>query len=225
MRTRTALSALSLLSLASMASASTLWDQSAINFNSPISMANWTTTGFGQTEAFGMTDISVPAGGWTVQSITVYMGTYAFSTPSQAVFNLFPKTGSLPTAANNPRRIANGGSGVNVAATSTYLSGDVLAVTSTMSVNIPAGDWWISLTPKFGSNGDVANQWPAASLYGNSQAVRFAAPLDATWSDNAALLGEGATDGAILIEGIATPAPSSLALLGLGGLIAGRRRR
>ena len=211
--------------LAGAAQASVLWDQSAIDYSSPISMANWLTTGFGTTEAYGMSDITVPAGQtWTVQSITVYMGTYAFSTPSQAVLNYFPKVGSLPLSTNNPRRTTNGGSGQLIAATSTYVDANVMTVTSSMNITLTAGDWWIGLAPKFGSGNDTANQWPAVSHYGNSQAYRTYAPLS-NWGDNAADLSAPSTDGAILIQGTVTPAPASLALLGLGGLVAGRRRR
>lgn len=231
MRTRTALSVLSVLSLAGIASADTLWDQSAIDLNSQMSMANWTkTSGFGQREAYGMSDVTVPAGGWTIQSITVWAGTLAFNDPTSATLNIFPKTSSLPTAANNPRSIALGGSGVVVPAVTSFIeingnSGQFAREITSSGLNIvlAPGNYWIGLTPKF-SGADADNQWPALNLYGNSQAVRFASPLDAAWSDNAALLGQPATDGAILIQGI-VPAPASAALLGLGGLLVGRRRR
>jgi len=214
--------------LASVSSASILWDQSAIGLDIPMSMANWTkTSGFGQREAYGMTDVTVPAGGWTIQSISVYMGTLAFSTPTQATLNVFAKTGSLPSASDNPRSADGSGVLVPVSVTAFEINGnsgqfanEVMA--SGLNISLPAGDYWIGLTPRYvGSSAD--NQWPALNQIGASQPVRFATPLDASWSDNAALLGEPATDGAMLIQGV--PAPSTLALVGLGGLIAGRRRR
>jgi len=216
---------------ASVAGADILWDQSAIDLNSTISMANWTkTSGFGQREAYGMSDVTIPAGGWTIQSITVWAGTLAFNDPTSATLNIFPKSSALPTAANNPRLAANGGTGVLVAAVTSFIeingnSGQFAREITSSGLNIvlAPGDYWIGLTPKF-SGSSTDNQWPALNLFGNSQAVRFASPLDAAWSDNAVLLGAPATDGAILIEGF-VPAPSSLALLGLGGLIVGRRRR
>ncbi len=229
--TRQVLAVMAAAGCAAAASADILWDQSAIDLNSTISLANWTkTSGFGQREAYGMSDVTVPAGGWTIQSITVWAGTLAFNDPTSAILNIFPKTSSLPTAADNPRLVANGGTGITVAAVTSVIqingnSGQFAReiTSSGLNVVLAPGDYWIGLTPRF-SGSSTDNQWPALSQYGDSQAVRFATPLDAAWSDNAALLGAPATDGAILIEGF-VPAPSSLALLGLGGLIAGRRRR
>lgn len=213
----------------SVCSADILWDQSAISLSSQISMANWTkTSGFGQREAFGMSDVTVPAGGWTIQSISVYMGTLAFNTPTTATLNIFPKTSALPLPSNNPRTVANGGSGQTVSVTNSMFeingnSGQFANEFTVSSLNIvlAPGDYWIGLTPLYlGSSTD--NQWPAVSQIGSSQSVRFAFPLDPTWSDNAALLSAPPTDGAILVQGI--PAPSTLALLGLGGMLIGRRR-
>lgn len=217
--------------VSSAAQADVLWDQSAINLDSTVSMPNWTkTSGIGQREAYGMTDVTVPAGGWTIQSISIYVGTLAFNTPTTATLNIFPKTGALPTAANNPRLVANGGTGVSVPVTVTsfeingnsgQFANDINA--SGLSIALAAGDYWIGLAPRYvGSSAD--NQWPAATTFGSGQAVRFAAPLDAAWTDTAALFGNSVQeDGAIKISGV--PTPGAMALLGLGGLLAGRRRR
>jgi MYXO-CTERM domain-containing protein len=212
------------------AQADVLWDQSAISLGAPISYANWTkTSGFGQREAYGMSDVTVPASGWTIQSISVYMGTLAFNAPTTATLNIFPKTGSLPTAANNPRPTASGGSGLTVPVSvlgfeingnSGQFANEVTA--SGLNIVLAPGDYWIGLTPRYvGSTSD--NQWPALTTYGNNQAVRFATPLDAAWSDNAVLGGLQSGDGAIKIQGV--PTPGALSILGLGGLVAGRRRR
>ncbi len=217
---------------AGAAQADVLWDQSAIDLNAPLSFANAVrTAGFGQREAYGMSDIHVGAGGWTIQSISVYMSTFAFSTPTTATLNVFAKTSSLPTAANNPRSTALGGSGTTVAVSvlqfeingnSGQFANEVIA--SGLNLNLAEGDYWIGLTPRYvGSDAD--NQWPALSQWGSSQAVRFATPLDPSWTDNAAAFGAGPTDGAIKIQGVAVPAPASLSLVGLGALAAGRRRR
>lgn len=213
------------------AQADVLWDQSAISLdpNAP-GLANHTqTSGFGQREAYGLTDVTVPAGGWTIQSISVYMSTYAFSSVTGATLNVFPKTSALPTAANNPRLAANGGTGTLVPVTvigfeingnSGQFANEVTA--SGLNITLAAGDYWIGLTPKY-QGGDSDNQWPALNPYGVGQVSRFAAPLDAGWSSSTSVYGDAHLDGAMKING--TPAPGAMALLGLGGLAAGRRRR
>lgn len=239
MNTRIASTGLVLsLALASVASADVLWDQSAIDINAPISYANRVTSsvpfGFGnQREAFGVADITVPAGGWTINSISVYMANYAiyvFNPASTAVLNIFSRTGPSPLASDNPRRPANGGAGVIYTATTTTFSfggQDIDQVTvSGLSITLAPGDYWIGLTPIYsgGSNGQPS-QWPAATQIGLNQFYRGAnqSTMDAGWTDNAVAGGLTHGDGAMLITGV--PTPGAAGLLGLAGLAAVRRRR
>lgn len=215
--------------IAGAANADVLWDQSAID-TSPTSQGLFHTIspGFNGMVIFGVADVTVPAGGWTINSISTYYSTFNFSPGTSAVLNVFPKTGSLPIAANDPRATPLG-NGTQVPVTSLDFVFDNQGIreytASGLNIALAAGDYWIGLTPvqpsgPFGAD----SQWSTTSAFGVGQAAwstDFGFPQG--WFDYGTLSGVAVHDGAFKIQGV--PAPSSLALLGLGGLLAGRRRR
>jgi hypothetical protein len=231
-RTALASSVVLTLALASGASADVLWDQSAISLTAN-SLPNHVTSSVGpggQREAYGMADITVPAGGWTIDSISVYMGFWAIfvnGPANGAVLNIIPRTpGQPPSNSYNPRRPANGGSGVLIPAaqvitTNFTLSGQSIdQVTATgLNIVLAPGDYWIGLTPTYsGGSFGQPNQWGTTNQIGANQYYRGAnlATMDAAWTSN-----QG--DGAMLITGV--PTPGAAALLGVAGLAAAGRRR
>lgn len=214
----------------SAAHADILWDQSALNTGpNGVGMANSVSPGFNGVIAFAMSDITVPAPGWNVQSITTYFSALSWfdGSVTDAVLNIFPKTGGSPIAGNDPR-VSPFGSGTLVPVTMTQVVVDAQGVNqvraSGLNLNLAAGDYWIGLTP-VGPTGPFGPdyQWSTTSVVGAGQHVRFYDP-DSGWLDEGALYTSAPLDGAILVEGV-VPAPSSIALLGLGALAARRRRR
>lgn len=218
------------LALASASNAAVLWDQSAID-TSPTGQGlfNTVSPGFNGSVVFGVSDVTVPAGGWTIQSITTFYSSFNFTAGTQAVLNVFPKTGNVPVATNDPRAMPTG-NGTQVPVTANDVVVDNQGVreytASGLNIVLAPGDYWIGLTPiqsagPFGAD----SQWGTSNPMGVSQAawsMDFGFPSG--WFDYSTLSGfTPIHDGAIRINGV--PAPSGLALIGLGGLMAGRRRR
>lgn len=216
--------------LAGAANADVLWDQSAID-TSPTGQGLYNTVspGFNGVVVFGVSDVTVPAGGWTIQSVSTYYSSFNFPGGTTAVLNVFSKTGGVPVAVNDPRASPTG-NGTVVPVTANDFVVDFQGVreytASGLNIVLAPGDYWIGLTPiqdsgPFGAD----SQWGTSNPMGVSQAawsLDFGFPTG--WFDYSTLSGFTPThDGAIKITGV--PAPSAMALLGLGGLMAGRRRR
>ncbi len=158
--------------------------------------------------------------------ITYYTSGIGFWPSSgTATLNIFPKTGTLPGPGDDPSfgltvpvDIVAGPNGLEVHA----------GAGTPLNIPLPAGDYWIGLTPdlEFGSFGQEFRQ-NSTSFVGDASAGRnpgggFGVGTD--WFDAGQVFGgEPDYDAAITILG--TPAPGTVALLGLGGLVATRRRR
>ena len=230
MRSSIAAAAAILMAVAGVASADILWDQSAIDVSpTGVGMPNSVSGGFNGWIAFGVSDVTVPASGWTIQSITTYFSALSWNQGdvTQAVLNVFPKTGGAPVPGNDPRATPTGsGTLVGVSQTGASAGGNGVweIMASGLSIALAPGDYWVGLTP-VGPAGPFGPdmQWSTPTRIGAGQQMRLFGP-DSGWLDVGATYGVPAVDGAILIQG-AVPAPASLALLGLGGLLAGRRRR
>lgn len=205
-----------------------LWDQSDLNTGpTGVGFVNSVSPGFNGVVGYGMSDVTVPAGGWTINSVATYFSALSWFDPSSvptAVLNIFPKTGALPAAGDDPRGTA---SGVIVPVTLTQIVVDFQGVNvveaAGLNISLAAGDYWVGLTP-IGPAGPFGPdyQWTTNTLVGQGQAVRFFSP-DSGWLDESSVYQVPTADGAIKICGI--PTPSALAVLGLGGLAIGRRRR
>jgi MYXO-CTERM domain-containing protein len=220
--------------MAGAARADVLWDQSAHGTSTIHNEAPATASGFSPSvKYYGLSDVTVPAGGWTIDSITIYCAANVWTADgvvTQGVLNFFPKSSALPGSANDPRPSPTG-LGTTVSVTQTLLGGVNTITASGLSSVLAAGDWWVGLTPIGpGSTGDA--QFVANSFVGAPQAATKINPggsWGGAWFDDGATF-NGANpianaDGAILITGTSVPAPASLGLLGLGGLVTLRRRR
>lgn len=210
---------------AGMSQADTLWDQSALNWfgnSHPNTISG--SPPFGST-AYTASDVSVPAGGWNVDSISMYFTNFDFSWAPELSgrLNIHPKTGAVPTY--------NPGEGAIVTMTTQMLNDPVQqqafykVTVSGLNTLLTEGDYWMSITPVapsgfFGpeqglpTNGVIGD----ISLY-YSPFNSFGAPPANTWGNVS-----GTQDAAILVEGTLVPSPAGLALLGLAGLFARRRR-
>jgi len=195
----------------------TLWNQSQLD---------WAASGFWNSISgsppFGATvytvaDVTVPAGGWTISSISMYFSQIEadWSTSvTQGRLYVQPKTGSMPTI--NP-----GGSLIPMSAVGLFDPSvqQAYAEVTASGLNIPltAGEYWIGITPAapsgfFGPELGIASANPTGT---NSRSFAVGG-FPSGWQDTT-------VDAAIKIRGI--PTPGTLGLLAMGSLAAVRRRR
>lgn len=228
--------AAAMLALAGAAQADILWNQLP-------DYDNMTASGLpdritvdpfsGPSAIFAVSDVTVPTGGWTIQSVSTYFTDFSFEpTVTSAVLNIFPKTGNLPLSTNDPRTSPTG-QGTTVAVVDVRTIGGatqqpaMILTAAGLNINLAAGSYWIGLTPTLaGGFFGTDSHWPAVSLIGDQSAARgYGSGPGATfpWTGAGAVVGVPAFDLAMTVTGV--PAPSSLALLGLAGLATARRRR
>ena len=201
----------------------TLWDQQP-----DPAQPGFIDQAFGDFLSFStytVSDVSFGSG-VTINDITTYYtnlnGIWGGIGAASATLNIFPKGGTLPGAGDDPT------TGTSVAVNISTGANGVEVHASGLNIALAAGDYWVGLTPElnFGTFGQEFLQG-SANIQGDASASRnpgggFGVGTD--WVDSGATFG-GIADwnGAITILG--TPAPGTLALLGLGGLVATRRRR
>jgi hypothetical protein len=201
----TAAALLTLVSTAAIAHADLLWDQSAISTSpSAPSVVNSRLTGFGGGNYYTVEDVTVPAGGWTITSITEYFSNYTLANMQTKAPNglliYFPKTASVPNVTPTTTQVA-------LTWTSTTISNQPVYVCAANNLNVvlAPGDYWITVSPiqsvdNFNGNNE---QWPSTTHYGNDCATYSSG---SSWSNT-----YPGYDGAFRIDGAlgsATPTRS-----------------
>jgi MYXO-CTERM domain-containing protein len=190
-------------------------------YNNPAGTGNFVDQEFGDYPTYStyqVADVTF-ASGSVINQITVYttVGIGNWGGITQARLNLFTKTGALPLASDDP----TAGTLVNA----TWSNGLLVA----SGLNIPvSGAMWVGLTA-VGDFGAVGQEFHlcGTSVSGDPDAYRnpggsFGLPAGTNWGDMTS--GAGYRDIAMTIEGV-VPAPGAMALLGLAGIAARRRRR
>jgi hypothetical protein len=144
------LAALMALSYATAASAVVLWDQSNWNTNGDGSV-NLSSTSCsqisGNTKAHTACDVHFdnPV---HITTIRIYETTGNVQTATQAYLWISPKTGSLPTTPSD--QVNNAANIVPITSTTETIGGQtaVIVTAGGLSRDLPAGDYWVSLTPR-----------------------------------------------------------------------------
>lgn len=164
--------------------------------------------------------------GVNIDGITTWMTlTPAWiGTVTQARLNIFSKTGALPLGADDPTagQVVN----INVSSNGTRL----VVEASGLNIDLAAGSYWIGLTPiadflavgqSFSAGGANNNGDPAAM---RNPGGSFNFPFGTDWGVAGLSNTSGYVDAAMEISGT-IPSPGAIALLGLAGIAARRRRR
>lgn len=233
MNMRAIVSAALVTALAASANAAVIWDQSDIDTNPDTSRSfvdGTITGGFGGAFSwYVVSDVHIGSES-LIQSVTTYFSRIStFNDPTTAVLNIFPKSGSLPLASNDPRP-SPGGTGMLVVPVVGGYEDDnqaVMTITASgLNIVLAPGDYWIGLSPTlpggfFGN--DLHWSTTAATQYGDPSADRYYDSLGAAaWGNTQSEV--STRDAAITITGI-VPAPGAMGALGLAGIFAARRRR
>jgi hypothetical protein len=182
-----AAAALLLASSAMAAGAAVLWDQSPLDL-AAAGIANSKSPGFGGFTTYSVNDVTVPASGWTINTITEYYSDWTYWSNANAgtgYLIIMPKTGSLPVGAPSLTTI------VPLTWVDTVISGQGVNVMTAagLSVVLPAGSYWITVSPI--APNDPFNgpdlQWPSSVHSGAA-----IASYDTAWHNFYGSTGEGA---------------------------------
>jgi hypothetical protein len=144
------LCAFAMLLVASAASAAILWDQSNLNPNGDGSVnlaSNACSQISGNTRVHNTSDVTFPQP-VIITSISIWEKAGNVQTATQAYLSIFPKTGPFPTLPSdslyNPTKLVT----ITVAAPALQNGLSCVKVTANVNRVLPAGDYWISLTPR-----------------------------------------------------------------------------
>ena len=199
-------------------------------YDNPAGSGNAVNQEFGDFPTYStylLADMSIPdlggSGGSKLNLITAFFttGNGNWGGITQARINIFADNGGLPAVGDDP----TAGALVSIS----YDAGTGFVTTIGLDIDLAAGNYWIGITPlgDFGIKGQEF-QVGGQNVNGQVDAYRnpggsFAFPAGTGWGHT--------TDWATLVdlnmhvEGVAIPAPGALALLGIAGLVTGRRRR
>jgi hypothetical protein len=227
-----------LLLLLCLAACMPLWG--GVLWNQPV---NWSSSAYVNQEfpdvptysTYVVSDIVVPAGGWTVTSGTWYGGCWnggcGYGLPTIPVLlNVFPLSGSLPGAGDDP----TAGTPYTASISISGGSGDWVTIQLTgLSLVLPAGSYWIGITPElsFGSVGQLGFR-ETTGAQGYLDAIRNPGGdfgYGGDWMAVNSTFPGATTDAAFMLEGTAgaIPEPSTwvLGVTGMAILAWFRRKR
>ena len=206
---------------------SVLWNQSTTNFNGVVDQdfPDYPTYSSGMVD-----DFTTSSQTWNINRVTTYytqgFGFWGTGIGS-AQLSLYTKSGATPGAGD---LVGNLGSVpamlVNLGG-AWALTADTSGVGALQGIN---GDFWIGLTPTaaFGVFGQEFHLLSSNATIGAASGVRNIGGsfgFGTAWYDAGTLGSQPGADMLFTLEGDVVPAPSAAALLALGGVFAGRRRR
>jgi hypothetical protein len=170
------------LSFATAASAAVLWDQSNLNatLDGTVDLSSTSCSQIsGNTKVHIASDVHFdnPV---VISAVRIYETPGNVQAATQAYLWIAPKTGSLPTGSNTDVEAA----AILVPIVVSPVVGGVVTVSAQgLSRSLPAGDYWVSLTPKH-SLGTFPYTWhiySAGPVVGNSSAAIVACTANSNW--------------------------------------------
>jgi len=211
-----------------------LWDNGGFATQPGLSVLQGTDTVFGYGNQAALSnsmgdDFTVSGGGWNVQSLSVF-GYQTNMTTAASTFTAVNWT-IYAGAIGNTSTVMGSGSGLAsstwtgvyrvTATTLTSIARPIYQNTVNVGISLPDGQYWVAwnVAGTLASGPWAVPVTPAPSGANAQQQIGVAG----AWT--AVVNGGHGDDMAFILNGELVPAPASLALMGLGGLIAGRRRR
>ena len=170
------------LSFATAAGAAVLWDQSTLNatLDGTVDLSSNSCSQIsGNTKVHIASDVHFN-GPVIITAVRIYETPGNVQAATQAYLWITPKTGPLPVGSNTDVEAA----GILVPITVSAAVGGVVTVSAQgLSRSLPAGDYWVSLTPKH-SLGIYPYTWhiyTAGSVVGDPSAAIVACTANSSW--------------------------------------------
>ena len=171
------------LSFATAASAAVLWDQSALNatLDGTIDLSSTSCSQIsGNTKIHLASDVhfNTPV---TITAVRIYETPGNVQAATQAYLWIAPKTGSIPTTISSD---INNAANIVPITVSAAVGGVVTVSATGLSRSLPAGDYWVSLTPRH-SLGLFPYTWhiyAAGPAVGDPTAAIVACTVNSTWA-------------------------------------------
>jgi hypothetical protein len=181
-RTLTAAAVLA-LSFATAASAVVLWDQSSLNatLDGTIDLSSTSCSQIsGNTKIHLASDVhfDTPV---VITAVRIYETPGNVQAATQAYLWIAPKTGPIPTAISSD---VNNAANIVPITVSAAVGGVVTVSATGLNRSLPAGDYWVSLTPRH-SLGLFPYTWhiyAAGPAVGDPTAAIVACTVNSTWS-------------------------------------------
>jgi hypothetical protein len=170
---------------ASVAGAAVLWDQSNVNPNGEgsVNLASNTCSQIsGNTRAHNTSDVTFPQP-VVITSISIWESAGNVQAATQAYLWIGPKTGPFPTVPSDS--LYNVNRLVNITATSVTQNGlPCIKVTANVNRVLPAGDYWVSLTPRhnLGVFPYSVHHVTTGPIIGDPTRVIVACTVNSNWS-------------------------------------------
>jgi len=190
------------LSFATAASAAVLWDQSDWNTITEGSV-NLSSTSCsptsGNTKAHTACDVHF-SGPVHITTVRIYETLGNVQTATQAYLWIAPKTGSLPTTVSTDLEQASLSKPITSVVVNNGAAQAVQVTAANLSIDLPAGDYWVSLTPRhsLGLFPYTVHLITSSAVVGDPTPTVVACTSNTNWAYN---LSPNKPDYAIKIEG------------------------
>ena len=191
-----------LLSLASTAGAEVLWDQSNWDLNNgTIDLSSNSCSQIsGNTKVHIANDVHFdnPV---HVTTVRIYETTGTVEGATQALLWIHPKNSSMPTTVSDSLELASLLVNINTAVDTLGANTRVRVTAAGLDIELPAGDYWFSLTPRHNYGGTPPYSWhltTTSAVIGDPSAAIVACTSNSAWT---LPLGPSQYDYTIKIEG------------------------
>lgn len=181
-------------------------------------------------------DFSTGGQTWNLTRFTTYYTVGGTGAPTlwnptitTGTLSFYAKSGALPGAGDVQSNLGNVSISLSLINGGTVWAAtcDVSGIGALQGLN---GNYWIGLTPTaaFGTYSQEFHLLSSLATNGDGSALRNGGGgfgVGTNWISSGSLAGLPPTDMLMTIEGNIVPVPGTLALVGVGGLLAARRRR
>lgn len=174
-----------LLSLATAAGADVLWDQSNWDLNNgTIDLSSNSCSQIsGNTKVHIANDVHFDSP-VHITAIRIYETTGTVEGATQALLWIHPKNSALPTTVSDSLELASLLVNINSANETIGANTRVRVTAPALDIELPAGDYWVSLTPRHNYGGTPPYSWhltTTSAVVGDPSAAIVACTSNSSW--------------------------------------------